>query len=239
MFARLMLASFLADFVFQPSSLVAWKRRYLSGLFLHVGVVVVLSLFVGVGTWSSRYVTLVAATGVLHFTIDWIKILAERQESRGYRALTLFIVDQILHAVTLLMLLIVFGYAPAGTFWEALTLLLNDARYPAVAATYVASVAGGSILVRLLIQPFQLKVAEKPGLERAGAYIGIIERLLLISLVASSQYGAVGFVLAAKSIARYKQIEVDPQFAEYYLIGTLTSSTIAVLAGLLVRVILQ
>ncbi len=45
--------------------------------------------------------------------------------------------------------------------------------------------------------------------------------------------------LAAKSIARYKQIEGDPQFAEYYLIGTLTSSTVAVLAGLLARVILQ
>ncbi len=73
---------------------------------------------------------------------------------------------------------------------------------------------------------------------RAGAYIGMIERLFLTSLVASDQYGAVGFVLAAKSIARHKQME-DPEFAEYFLIGTLTSSALAVVAGMLVKAILR
>ena len=46
------------------------------------------------------------------------------------------------------------------------------------------------------------KVTGKPGLLTAGAYIGMVERFLLTSLVASNQFGVVGFVWAAKSIAR-------------------------------------
>lgn len=45
--------------------------------------------------------------------------------------------------------------------------------------------------------------------------------------------------MAAKSIARYRQLEDDPEFAEYYLIGTLTSSAIAVVAGIVVKFVLQ
>ena len=46
------------------------------------------------------------------------------------------------------------------------------------------------------------KVTSKPGLLTAGAYIGMVERFLLTSLVASNQFGVVRFVLTAKSIAR-------------------------------------
>ena len=37
---------------------------------------------------------------------------------------------------------------------------------------------------------------------------------------------AVGFVVAAKTLARFKQLD-DRQFAEYYLLGTLASVSIA------------
>ena len=38
---------------------------------------------------------------------------------------------------------------------------------------------------------------------------------------------AVGFVIAAKTIARFKQLD-DRGFAEYYLLGTLASVAVAV-----------
>lgn len=38
------------------------------------------------------------------------------------------------------------------------------------------------------------------------------------------QYAAIGFVLAAKSVARYDRISKDQVFAEYYLLGTLLST---------------
>ncbi|GMA43371.1 hypothetical protein GCM10025853_08280 [Tetragenococcus halophilus subsp. halophilus DSM 20339] len=44
----------------------------------------------------------------------------------------------------------------------------------------------------------------------------------------ANQYAAIGFVLTAKSIARYNKIAEDPKFAEYYLLGTLLSSLLVI-----------
>ena len=43
---------------------------------------------------------------------------------------------------------------------------------------------------------------------------------------------AVGFVIAAKTIARFKQLD-DRGFAEYYLLGTLASVSVAIASGYL------
>ncbi|MDD2442658.1 MAG: hypothetical protein PHN53_13505 [Eubacteriales bacterium] len=59
-----------------------------------------------------------------------------------------------------------------------------------------------------------------------GALVGMLERAVILILGFSGQLGAIGFVLAAKSIARYKQLE-DKAFAEKYLIGTLLSAVIS------------
>ena len=64
----------------------------------------------------------------------------------------------------------------------------------------------------------------------AGRIIGILERLIIFFFVTIGQFAAVGFVIAAKSIVRYKELE-DRNFAEYVLIGTLLSSLLAILTG--------
>lgn len=64
----------------------------------------------------------------------------------------------------------------------------------------------------------------------AGRIIGILERLIIFFFVAIGQFAAVGFVIAAKSIVRYKELE-DRNFAEYVLIGTLLSSLLAIFTG--------
>lgn len=67
----------------------------------------------------------------------------------------------------------------------------------------------------------------------AGKSIGILERILIFIFVILQQYAAIALVFTAKSITRYDKITKDPQFAEYYLTGTLLSLLIAVLSGLL------
>lgn len=66
---------------------------------------------------------------------------------------------------------------------------------------------------------------------RIGRVIGLLERWLLLTLVLHSEFGLMGLVLTAKSLARFKQME-DAAFAEYYLLGTLYSTLSAVLVGL-------
>lgn len=70
----------------------------------------------------------------------------------------------------------------------------------------------------------------------AGEVIGVLERLLSFLLVLSGGLAAVGFTVAAKAAARYPQFK-DPAFAEYFLIGTLTSVGLATLIGLAVMAI--
>lgn len=72
---------------------------------------------------------------------------------------------------------------------------------------------------------------EGEGLPRAGELIGVLERWILFALAALGEYPAIGFVLAAKAIARHREFE-RPAFAEYFLVGTLTSALLALLAGM-------
>jgi hypothetical protein len=59
--------------------------------------------------------------------------------------------------------------------------------------------------------------------KRAGAVIGFLERVLIVIFLSLQQFAAIGFVLTAKSIVRFDRITKDKEFAEYYLIGTLSS----------------
>lgn len=65
----------------------------------------------------------------------------------------------------------------------------------------------------------------------AGRFIGTLERIIMLIFLSIGQYSAIGLVLTAKSIARYDRISKDKDFAEYYLLGTLLSTAIAVVAA--------
>lgn len=66
-------------------------------------------------------------------------------------------------------------------------------------------------------------------IKSAGAYIGFFERILVVIFIYLKAYSALGFVVTAKSVARYDNIVKNQKFAEYFLIGTLYSITISLL----------
>ncbi len=67
-----------------------------------------------------------------------------------------------------------------------------------------------------------------------GATIGALERLLIVAFVLTGAEAAVGFVIAAKTIARFRQLD-DRGFAEYYLLGTLGSVSVALATALVAQ----
>lgn len=75
------------------------------------------------------------------------------------------------------------------------------------------------------------ETTDAPSLQ-GGRIIGVLERCIVIALFARGEITAVGFVFTAKSIVRYHDF-AKPDFAEYYLIGTLYSVVIAVALSLL------
>ncbi len=67
-----------------------------------------------------------------------------------------------------------------------------------------------------------------------GRVIGCLERTIVFLLVLTGHMNAIGYVLVAKGIARFQQLD-DRGFAEYFLIGTLLSTLLATLAGLIFK----
>lgn len=100
-----------------------------------------------------------------------------------------------------------------------------------IAATAVLLTAPANWLVRLVLR--LVRVESPADSNRAGRWIGILERLLIFVLVVAGQAAAAGIVVAAKSILRFPEISSEPkQIApEYVLIGSLASWLLAFTAG--------
>ncbi|MDQ0411878.1 DUF3307 domain-containing protein [Mesobacillus stamsii] len=88
-----------------------------------------------------------------------------------------------------------------------------------------------------LSEQYSYMIFNKHDMSR-GKLIGYIERLLVILLTYYSSYPAIAFIVTAKSIARFKQMD-DRDWAEYFLLGTLTSMFLGILFGILLRELLN
>jgi hypothetical protein len=69
---------------------------------------------------------------------------------------------------------------------------------------------------------------------RVGSTIGVLERILIVVFVLTGTDVAIGFVVAAKTLARFRLLD-DRDFAEYYLLGTLASVSVAIATALIGR----
>ncbi|EKF86561.1 hypothetical protein [Methanobacterium formicicum] len=91
------------------------------------------------------------------------------------------------------------------------------------------------IAIKIFLKPYSSKI-ENSGIKGAGTLIGIFERILIFTFVLTNQYAAISIIFAAKSIARFRELN-DRDFAEYYLLGTFTSITIALVVGVIFKLI--
>lgn len=122
-----------------------------------------------------------------------------------------------------------------GLFWGRVALL---------AAGYLYVCGRGMVLIRAVLElpPLQMRrdddrTAGAIDISR-GRAIGALERAIALTLVLLGEYSAVGWIIAAKSLARFKALE-DREFAEYFLVGTLASFLLALLAGIGMRILLH
>ena len=76
-------------------------------------------------------------------------------------------------------------------------------------------------------------------LKDAGAYIGILERLLVFIFIIVNHWEAVGFLITAKSVFRFGDLKESKhrKLTEYILIGTLISFGIAIAVGLIFQLL--
>ncbi len=229
---KLLAAHLLADFLLQPRSWIERKRRDgLAGphLYYHTCSVAVLTWLL-LGDWT--HVGLPLFIGVTHLIIDRWKI------SRPDKA-RFFVMDQLGHLATIL----------AGWTWygglgdQGLVLmedLLSSAPFWIVAVSYIIVIWPFGYLVALITDRWQQELIEGDrdrirGLGNAGMWIGRAERFLILTFILMNQYGAIGFLIAAKSIFRFSgrlEGDRDRKEAEYILIGTLLSFALSISVGI-------
>ncbi|MGH7571423.1 MAG: DUF3307 domain-containing protein [Gemmatimonadota bacterium] len=232
--ALLIAGHVLADFAFQTRRMVDGKRG-LGWLALHVVVVAVVQAAVALPFLSPRAMLLIAGLAFTHAVIDRLKSSAAHPQGLGP-----FLVDQAAHLAVLIGVWILWTPAP---IWPAPLLPLFRAMVATwsivavLAAAYAFNGHGGAAIVAAVLARHRLDEATDGITEEErsrGRTIGILERVILLTLVIIGQWGALGFVIAAKSIARFKDLD-QRDFSERYLIGTLTSVAVAIASGLAVR----
>lgn len=94
------------------------------------------------------------------------------------------------------------------------------------------------VLSKLELTEEQRKILLEESIQGAGKMIGMLERALTILFIYLNQPAAVAIIFTAKSIIRFERAKQRP-FAEYYLIGTLTSITFSVIIGFIINAILK
>jgi hypothetical protein len=109
-------------------------------------------------------------------------------------------------------------------------------EYGIYIGAYLVTIIVGHLCVRLILSRYRPVFGG--GLPGAGALIGVLERVLTLTFVLIGEYTAIALIFAAKSIARFEELK-NRNFAEYYLIGSLTSIMFSLLVGLITRHLLN
>lgn len=223
------LAHILADFFLQNQKMAYQKSElgFRSPLLLwHVLIVFALSWLLSF-QWTFFYGAL--AITVAHYLIDGTKRYIAKNRHLGPYA---FFIDQTLHLLVLVGVCVLFSEADK---LEPLWVPPISVSGLMVLVAYLLCLRPANFFIQEVFSASKIEVAIDNELPNAGKLIGILERLLTLTFILVNHYEAVGFLIAAKSILRYRND--DTLKTEYVLIGTMLSFGIAVALGISVSYI--
>ncbi|MDC6364741.1 MULTISPECIES: DUF3307 domain-containing protein [Flavobacteriaceae] len=163
-----------------------------------------------------------------HYIIDGLKPKLNKSKSMGNYA---FFIDQILHLAIIVG--VVFLFSKLFTIAPMTKGLELNKIFTLVVGFLLAGKAS-NIVIKEIFKIFKVSIPKNDNdLQNAGKLIGIVERWLTLAFILMSQYAAVGFLLASKSILRFKTQEGNEfNKTEYVLVGTLLSFAIAIGIGI-------
>lgn len=230
------IAHLLVDFTLQPAQWCAskfqlgFRSKY---LYLHTLIVF---LVAWVFSFSVSFIWFALGIAITHLIVDGLKSITERKIhsknrlNRSDLSTAAFLTDQLVHLAIIILASILYCrlYTPANLPEPfSLYILL-------IIIGYLLCIKPSNVFIQKILQAYSLFPENNPeenkDLEKAGRLIGNLERILAFTLVLFGQYSAVGFIVAAKTILRYR--EGDVKKTEYVLIGTLLSFGIAILLGI-------
>lgn len=231
-----LLIHIICDFYLQPNKWVEEKKTHTyrsSVLYLHSllhGIALIIPALVLGIHWRS-IICLVTIVAISHFIIDFWKVTTKNGDKFSY-----FIIDQALHV---LVLAIIAFHMTGGLTID--TILQNEkfSNSIMIIFCYLLILKPTSIVIGSVLQKYSISDTDNIGINgliAGGELIGYLERVLILTFTLVGSYAAVGFVLAAKSIFRFGELNKsnDRGMTEYVLIGSLLSVVITTLVGTLI-----
>ena len=233
----------LGDFYFISDKQFNQKKKNFSSLVLHIILysAAVSSILFATLEFSTSLLILLVGVLVSHIIVELCTyFLNHIRAVKGFGYFFkkyCFYVEQIIHILTITGLSLFFNentiireFFKTETVSTILTISLAILYLLNPVSIFITEF----FLASGLRRPYESDSTRSTQLIRAGKIIGMLERILVFILIYYSQYAAIGFLLTAKTVTRFKDLE-NRDIAEYYLIGTLLSIVIAFIVSILAR----
>ncbi|MBR3492809.1 MAG: DUF3307 domain-containing protein [Bacteroidales bacterium] len=224
-----LLAHLVSDFYLQTEKSCkskadnAFKSRH---LYIHALITFACAwLFsLNVGYWWAALLI-----AVLHLVIDGLKSVCKNLKGA-------FFIDQLLHLAVIVAAVMLFNKVST----IALPTWLPETKVLMWIVAFVFCLRPANFFIQNIFKDAKISIPDggkEDNLPNAGHVIGNVERMLTLVFVMLGQYEAIGFLLAAKSLLRFR--ETDTVKSEYVLVGTLLSFGIAILLGVAVKLVIE
>jgi len=229
------LAHVLADYFLQTDALALDKNtKGFKSKFLvwHALIVFTLAWLL---SFQLHFFIGAGVIAITHYLIDGFKVKLNTHSVLGPHA---FFIDQTMHLLIIVGVAMLYDRFHGLDFYYELPISYNALL---ILSAYLLCLKPANIFIKEVFRSSKIAIAmtnkeathdvsRATELPNAGKVIGILERLLALTFIMIGEYQAVGFLIAAKSILRYK--DTDTLKTEYVLIGTMLSFGIAVGLGI-------
>lgn len=228
---RLLAAHMTGEWIFQAE---VWQKIKSSGKFfsrqqlLQAGVMAILGYLLA-AQWLAFW---------LPPALFCIRLAVGYYTYKGKKPVLFMILKQILYLVLLVGLWLLLTKTGIKMVFSYLHPVISHTRTWLLLLSYMAVMGPIGILIGKITEPWrkELDLTRIKGLEKAGLWMGRLERMLILTFVLVDQYQAIGLLIAAKSILRFSEIKSskDRKEAEYILIGTMLSFAFGISMGIAV-----
>ncbi len=225
-----LLAHLVSDFYLQTETSCkskadnAFKSRH---LYIHSLITFACAWLLSM-SWGYWWMALSIA--VLHLVIDGLKSVCKNVKGA-------FFIDQLLHLAVIVAAVVIYNNVCEIT----LPAWLPETKVLLWIVAFVFCLRPANFFIQNIFKETKITVPtngeENQSLPNAGHVIGNVERMLSLVFVMLGQYEAIGFLLAAKSLLRFR--ETDTVKSEYVLVGTLLSFGFAILIGVAVKLLIE
>lgn len=227
LFYNLLLSHLIGDYYCQTDKFCKQKseEKYKS-IFLYIHAIIIGLLAYLFSNSYGSFGMWALFIGVSHLIIDLIKSYTKKYP------LTTFVLDQLAHIIILFIVSKLYLIESDQT-WSQFSFIEQayQVKIPTLLCAIIICCGMSNIIIKLVLERFNIDLLKSKDeeLSKAGALIGNLERLISLVFVLLGQYEAIGFIIAAKSILRFRDYERSK--TEYVLVGSMLSLGIALICG--------